>query len=175
MTTTSSTTSTTTTSTTTTSTTPAAPAADYDYDETERGKKKKAQQAYEQYQQQQQQNNQYNNNNNQNYGNNNNNNNYNAGNEHVHEHNYEFNGDANTKPIDEKFKNFVDKSGQTCYTCSGVDYDDCYANGTFVDCDEYNGSCYLEVRKDKGELILDSNTLKEVFRNWVSFQCFNKI
>ena len=104
------------------------------------------------YEQQQQQNNQgnqgYNNGNNQNYGNNNN-----EGNEHVH--NYEFNGDQHTKPIDEKFKNFVNKSGQTCYTCSGVDYDDCYANGTFVDCDEHNGSCLLEVRKEKGKLESD--------------------
>merc|ERR1712021_155500 len=98
-------------------------------EEAERGKKKK---------QQQQQQEQYNNGNN-NYNNNQANpynNNDNNQDEHIHEHNWD--GDEFTKPIDEVFKNFHDKQGQQCFTCHGANYDECYANGSMVACDDFN-------------------------------------
>merc|ERR1712156_780548 len=106
--------------------------SDYDYDDAERGKNKNK--------------NQYKNNNNYN-----NDNNYEHQHEHYHEHNWD--GDEHTKPIDEKFKKFKNKEGQTCYTCNGKDYADCYSKGAFVDCDAHNGSCLLEVRHDKGKMV----------------------
>jgi len=124
-------------------------------EEAERGKKKK---------QQQQQQEQYNNGNNGNKnGNNNGNNNYNNNHadpynnndndqdEHIHEHNWD--GDEFTKPIDAVFKNFHDKQGQQCFTCHGANYDECYANGSMVACDDFNGSCLLEVRQNQGAMV----------------------
>jgi len=121
--------------------------SDYDYDNSERGKNKNKNQN------QNYGNNNNNNNNNYNYPNNNNNNNDNDQNEHEHQHEHNWDGDEHTKPIDDKFKNFKDKEGQSCYTCNGKDYDECYSTGSFVDCDAYNGSCLLEVRHDKGKMV----------------------
>jgi len=62
-------------------------------------------------------------------------------------------GETDPKPIDEVFKNFHDKQGQQCFTCHGANYDECYANGSMVACDDFNGSCLLEVRQNQGKRI----------------------
>jgi len=123
--------------------------SDYDYDSAERGKKNPSKNNYQNDSQ-----NNYNQNNNKKpkdpY---NNNDNYNNEHEHEHYHEHNWDGDEHTKPIDEKFKKFADKEGQTCYTCNGVDYEDCYSKGSYVDCDDHQGSCLLEVRHHKGKMV----------------------
>jgi len=87
------------------------------------------------------------------------------------------------KPISDQYLNSFHKSGQKCFTCNAASYDECYANGSFQECDDHHGSCQLEVRKFKGKMVglamrcaQPDSCLKQMWqnfnsKNWKYNQC----